>query len=86
MSRVERWSHTGALLHLHQARDIFKRIQRYPNYGLYVADAECRVLGVFALLVMDNVRHLRHMSTPLWSREGRGRSLCLAKSWESAKP
>ncbi len=48
----------GRVLPLPEARAIFARFARYPDYTLYVALADARVVGSFALLVMDNLGHL----------------------------
>lgn len=48
----------GALLPLDEARRIFKRFALYPDYRLYVAIRVGRVVGSFALLIMDNLGHL----------------------------
>ncbi len=42
-----------------QAQEVFARMSRYPDYGLYVVEnAESRIVGTFALLVMDNIGHM----------------------------
>lgn len=52
----------GQVLDLERAREIHARFAHYPNYHLFVAcDADGRVLGSYALLVMHN---LAHMGTP----------------------
>lgn len=48
----------GQVLPLPEAREIFARFARYPDYTLYVALLDERVVGSFALLVMDNLGHL----------------------------
>jgi len=48
----------GAMLSLSQAEAIFERMQVYPYYKLYVAEAQNNICGVFALLIMDNIGHL----------------------------
>jgi ribosomal protein S18 acetylase RimI-like enzyme len=47
----------GTVLALAEAREYFRRL-RYPNYHLYVATVEERMVGTFALLIMDNLAHL----------------------------
>ena len=37
------------------AERIFARMGQYPDYHLYVAEAEGEILGAFALLIMDNL-------------------------------
>ena len=48
----------GVVLPLHDAERIFARFARYPDYTLYVAEQNGRIVGSFALLVMDNLGHL----------------------------
>jgi GNAT superfamily N-acetyltransferase len=45
------------ILPVEDARRVFARFARYPDYTLYVAEAEGRIVGTFALLVMDNLGH-----------------------------
>jgi GNAT superfamily N-acetyltransferase len=33
-------------------------MKRYPNYTVYVAELEGKIIGAFALLIMDNLAHL----------------------------
>jgi len=37
-----------------QARQMFRRMASYPDYALYLATLEGRVVGAFELLIMDN--------------------------------
>jgi GNAT superfamily N-acetyltransferase len=48
----------GVVLALHDAERIFARFARYPDYTLYVAEQDGRIVGSFALLIMDNLGHL----------------------------
>lgn len=48
----------GDLLPLADATRIWARMASYPNYKLYVAVQDKRVVGTFALLIMDNLGHL----------------------------
>jgi len=48
----------GQMLSVADAERIFERMSQYPNYKLYVAVAAKRVVGTFALLIMDNLAHL----------------------------
>jgi GNAT superfamily N-acetyltransferase len=48
----------GDVLSLEEAADTLRRFSRYPDYALYVAEQEGRVVGSFALLIMDNLGHL----------------------------
>ena len=47
----------GSVLDLADAGRIFARMQAYPDYRLYVARLDSRVVGTFALLIMDNLGH-----------------------------
>ena len=48
----------GQVLDVSAARSIFERIQRYPNYAIYIAELEGQAVGTFALLIMDNLAHM----------------------------
>jgi GNAT superfamily N-acetyltransferase len=48
----------GQVLPLDEASRLFVRFASYPDYTLYVAEREGRIVGSFALLVMDNIGHL----------------------------
>jgi len=48
----------GSILTLKEAKKILNRIKKYPYYKLYVARADNEVVGVFALIIMDNLGHL----------------------------
>jgi GNAT superfamily N-acetyltransferase len=48
----------GVVLSLHDGERIFARFARYPDYTLYVAEQDGRIVGSFALLIMDNLGHL----------------------------
>jgi ribosomal protein S18 acetylase RimI-like enzyme len=45
----------GRVLELEAAREIFRRMARYPNFRVYVAVRSNTVVGTFELLVMDNL-------------------------------
>lgn len=47
----------GTVLELTAAQKIFRRMQDYPDYRLFLAEADGEIAGVFALLVMDNLGH-----------------------------
>jgi GNAT superfamily N-acetyltransferase len=49
------------ILSLEEAQSIFQKIQKYPNYKIYVAEQNTAIVGTFALLIMDN---LAHFGTP----------------------
>ena len=48
----------GDVLSVEQAAGILRGFDRYPDYALYVAEANGRIVGSFALLIMDNLGHL----------------------------
>ena len=48
----------GKVLPLDQARQLLARFACYPDYTLYVAEQAGRIVGSFALLIMDNIGHL----------------------------
>jgi ribosomal protein S18 acetylase RimI-like enzyme len=48
----------GDTLPLADAERIFERMARYPDYHLHVAIRDGRIVGTFALLIMDNLGHL----------------------------
>ncbi|MFH0782832.1 MAG: GNAT family N-acetyltransferase [Pseudomonadota bacterium] len=47
----------GTVLSLGEARRIFDRLRSYPDYGIHVALADSKIIGTFALLIMDNLAH-----------------------------
>ena len=51
----------GSILSLDKAKALFKKIQSYPCYTIFVATIDEKIIGTFALLIMDN---LAHMGTP----------------------
>ncbi len=70
----------GKVLTGEQALEIFNKMQRYPDYRLYVALSDSTVVGSFALLIMDNLGHLGAPSGviedvavhPRWQGQGIG--------------
>ena len=48
----------GRVLSVVAAERVFERMSCYPNYKIYVATQHARVVGTFALLIMDNLGHL----------------------------
>lgn len=47
----------GQTLPLAEAEQVFDRMARYPDYRMYVAIRDDRIVGAFALLIMDNLGH-----------------------------
>lgn len=48
----------GNVLTPFEAERIFERMAHYPDYKIYVAVQDTRIVGTFALLMMDNLGHL----------------------------
>lgn len=48
----------GRVLDFDAACEIFNRIGSYPDYRLYIAICGHEIVGVFALLMMDNLGHM----------------------------
>lgn len=48
----------GTVLPISDAEDLLARFAAYPDYTLYIAEQDGRIVGTFALLVMDNLGHL----------------------------
>lgn len=46
------------ILPIAEARAIYDRMKSYPDYGVYVAEAGGRIVGTFALAIMDNLAHM----------------------------
>jgi GNAT superfamily N-acetyltransferase len=45
------------VLSIDEANAMFNKFKQYPNYSIYVATLENKVVGTFALLIMDNLAH-----------------------------
>lgn len=73
----------GKVLSRSEAEAIFDRMARYPDYKVYVAIVEERIVGTFALLIMDNLGHLGAPSgviedvavDPGWQSHGVGKHM-----------
>ncbi|PSN16697.1 GNAT family N-acetyltransferase [filamentous cyanobacterium CCP5] len=73
----------GQMLPLSKAEALFDRLGRYPNYTLRLAVVQGQVVGVFSLLIMDNLAHLGAPSAVIedvavdsqWQGQGIGRKL-----------
>jgi len=48
----------GAVLNIEETKLLFRRMASYPSCFLFVACVEGKVVGSFALLIMDNLAHL----------------------------
>jgi len=47
----------GNVLSIDKAKVLFKKIKSYPCYNIFVATIENKIVGTFALLIMDNLAH-----------------------------
>jgi len=73
----------GKILPLDEAERVYDRIARYPDYKIYVAIRGKKVIGTFALLVMDNLGHMGAPSAiiedvavdPNWQGHGVGKMM-----------
>jgi ribosomal protein S18 acetylase RimI-like enzyme len=73
----------GKTITLDQAERIFRKMERYPHYKIYVSLSERKIVGTFALLVMDNLAHLGASSAviedvavdPEWQERGVGKMM-----------
>ncbi len=48
----------GKVLPSEQAEAVFRKIFSYPNYKIFVAEAGDKIIGTFALAIMDNLAHM----------------------------
>jgi GNAT superfamily N-acetyltransferase len=73
----------GQILPLAEAERIFEKISSYPWYRVYVARQAERIVGTFALLIMDNLAHMGAPSgivediavAPAWQGRGIGKQM-----------
>jgi ribosomal protein S18 acetylase RimI-like enzyme len=73
----------GVVLSLPEAVRIFERMARYPDYKVYVASCEDKIVGTFAFLIMDNLAHMGAPSAviedvavdPQWQAQGVGKAM-----------
>jgi len=48
----------GKVLTLDGAKEIFSKMSTYPDYAVYVAELDGKVVGTYALAIMDNLAHM----------------------------
>jgi GNAT superfamily N-acetyltransferase len=73
----------GKVLPLLHAEVIFERMEHYPDYKLFVAVYKEKIVGTFALLIMDNLGHRGAPSAiiedivvdPVYQRRGVGKTM-----------
>ncbi len=69
----------GEVLPLVEAQRIYRRMGDYPDYRLYCALYEGDIIGVFAILIMDNMGHMGKpsavMEDVIVGRKWRGRGI-----------
>lgn len=46
------------ILGIEEAKIIFNKMTLYPDYHVYVADIDGKIVGTFALAIMDNLAHV----------------------------
>ncbi|MGB0722814.1 MAG: GNAT family N-acetyltransferase [Gammaproteobacteria bacterium] len=82
----------GRVLDEEHAGKIFERMQRYPDYVLYVGEMNGAIVASHALLIMDNLGHRGAPSAivedvvvaPQWQGRGIGRAM-IAHALEIAR-
>ncbi len=73
----------GITLSLEEAIQVYSKFTRYPFYKLYLEENHERVVGTFALLIMDNLAHQGARSgiiedvgvLPTYQRQGIGKKM-----------
>jgi len=50
------------VLSVNDAKVIFDRMVSYPDYHVYVAEMDGKIVGTFALAIMDNLAHMGRKS------------------------
>lgn len=48
---------TDDTISVNEAEKKFEKLKSYPDYKVYVAEYEKKIIGTFALLIMDNLAH-----------------------------
>ncbi|MCL2323069.1 MAG: GNAT family N-acetyltransferase [Oscillospiraceae bacterium] len=46
------------ILTINEAKTIYNRMSLYPDYHIYVAEIDGKIVGTFALAIMDNLAHM----------------------------
>jgi GNAT superfamily N-acetyltransferase len=50
-------NNTQGILDIETAKRQLRKIKSYPNYSIFVAEKDGRIVGTFELLIMDNLAH-----------------------------
>jgi GNAT superfamily N-acetyltransferase len=61
---------------IERANTIFSKIRSYPDYHIYIATCEGKIVGSFALLIMDNLAHFG-------AKSGVVEDVVVAKQWQN---
>jgi GNAT superfamily N-acetyltransferase len=48
----------GNVLPVRKAEEIFDKMQSYPDYKIYIAKYNDKIVGTFSLSIMDNISHM----------------------------
>ena len=46
------------ILTIDEAKTIYNKMSSYPDYNIYVAESGGKIIGTFALAIMDNLAHM----------------------------
>lgn len=73
----------GVYLAPNEAKEIFRTIESYPNYKIYVSEIDNNIVGTIAVLIMHNIGHLGKKSAvfesiavlPEWQGRGIGKKM-----------
>lgn len=73
----------GVCLSHKEATEIFRTIESYPNYKIYVSEVDDRIVGTITVLIMHNIGHLGKKSAlfesiavlPEWQGRGIGKKM-----------
>lgn len=75
----------GKAMDIEMANTVFRRINSYPNYRLFVATAHDHIVGTYALIILDNLAHMGAPSALVedvvvladWRRKGVGKAMMI---------
>jgi GNAT superfamily N-acetyltransferase len=46
------------IMNLDKALEVYDKMMAYPDYKIYVAKLDSKIVGTFSLIIMDNITHL----------------------------